>query len=304
MSEPAEEESRNSGEGAETIRETPGVSAAMKSAEASEGGSRRIFVSLPPPVEPASPESRRATRILWSRTTSWRRRHADILVAIEWVAAALFLLLALYFLWLLLFPPLPIAASPDEIVRAEFRSRLRLLPMPEADPDWRVASAPGRWRGVVIHHTATSGGNAEGIDRFHKTVNRWENGLGYHFLIGNGKGMGDGEVAVGRRWREQSRMNGSHVVMTDAAKGGVFNMPHTAKGNEFAIGVALVGNFQIGLPTPSQLAALLCLLSFLRKEYGFGADAIVGHGAVSASGTDCPGRGLLVDEIILVLSRP
>ena len=176
--------------------------------------------------------------------------------------------------------------------------------MPEANPDWRAASAPGRWRGVVIHHTATSGGNADSIDRFHKNVNRWENGMGYHFLIGNGRGMEDGEVAVGRRWREQSRMNGSHVIMDDAVKESLFAAPRAARGNEFAIGVALVGNFQAELPTPSQLAALLCLLSFLRKECGFGPDAIVGHGAVSAGGTDCPGRGLLVDEIVSALSRP
>jgi hypothetical protein len=225
-----------------------------------------------------------------------------LLAALEWFFIALFLVFSLYFLWLLLFSSPP-AASADSL-RAEFRSRLRALPLPAHDPAWRAGTRPDRWRGIVVHHTATDGGDPAGIDRHHREVNHWENGMGYHFLIGNGKGMADGEVATSRRWREQDGLNGAHVIMADQAKETLFNAPRDAKGNDFAIGVALVGNFERDWPTPAQLASLRALLTYLRHEYGIGLTAIAGHGQVAAGGTACPGRLLLLDEVILALANP
>ncbi|MDR1533543.1 MAG: peptidoglycan recognition protein family protein [Planctomycetota bacterium] len=240
------------------------------------------------------------------RGESWRPNHKEWLIILEWTAVVLFLLAALYFLWFILFPPEPIlpAPAPDEFIRLEFRQRLRAAPLPAPDPAWAVEARPDRWRGIVLHHTATEGGDPDGIDRFHRTANRWENGLGYHFLIGNGKGMNDGEVVAGRRWREQEKLPGAHVIMDDALKKSLFGAPGDSQANDFAIGVALVGNFQNALPTPAQLAALLTLLNFLRSEYNLGLTSIFGHGQVSAGKTDCPGKGLLLDEILLALANP
>lgn len=259
--------------------------------------------------EPAGAAS--SQRVRWlppdSKPASWRARHRSKLHAAEWAATAVFTLIALYLLWCILFvtPPPPLTATRPPS-REEFRERLRAEPIGDAPvpTEWDIPARVGRWRGIVVHHTATEAGNPESIDRFHRVNKEWENGLGYHFLIGNGHGMADGEVAVSRRWRDQETLDGAHVNLSEAAKSGVFNLPADAKGNAVTIGVALVGNFENDLPTASQLTSLKRLLTFLRKRYGIGLATIVGHGEVAAKGTACPGRWLLVDEVVLALANP
>src|SRR5688572_16965793 len=62
--------------------------------------------------------------------------------------------------------------------------------------------SPRRWKYIVIHHSGAEEGSLKSIDRYHREERHMENGLAYHFLIGNGNGMGDGEIAVGNRWKE------------------------------------------------------------------------------------------------------
>src|SRR3974390_2523242 len=68
--------------------------------------------------------------------------------------------------------------------------------------------APGRWRWLVIHHSGTEYGNAAIYDRQHRERGM-ENGLAYHFVIGNGVDSGDGEIEIGPRWLKQ--LKGGHV---------------------------------------------------------------------------------------------
>jgi LysM repeat protein len=42
----------------------------------------------------------------------------------------------------------------------------------------------GKWRYVVIHHSATRRGTMQGMDMYHRQKRRMENGLAYHFVIG------------------------------------------------------------------------------------------------------------------------
>lgn len=154
-----------------------------------------------------------------------------------------------------------------------------------AKSSWNVAATPGRWKNIVVHHTATARATPEGIDRHHRNEKKFENGFGYHFLIGNGRGMDDGEVFVSHRWLEQ--LDGAHVIMRDHKKG-----------NSFSIGIALAGNFENAVATPRQLASLRGLLSFLVEEYGIGKEAIVGHGEVAAKHTKCPGRLFYLEDVI------
>lgn len=188
------------------------------------------------------------------RPPKWWSRYRSALVIVEWTAILGFFLLFLYLLYTLIAPP-----SPPSTV------------------GWKVDAESGRWRYVVVHHSATSGGSPESFDRFHRENNGWENGLGYHFVIGNGNGMDDGEVAVGHRWRDQ--MDGAHV-----------RMPGNGKANSYSIGIALVGDFDKSVPTQAQLVALVRLLRFLRQEYGISGDHIVGHGDVAIKHTLCPGK--------------
>ncbi len=217
---------------------------------------------------------------------SFWSRHGETVRIAELVLAGVFILLALYFVFLWVSHVPDVSYAPD---REGFREALFALAPAGADPSWRVASAPGRWRGIVIHHTAGAQGSVASLDRYHREENKWPNGLGYHFLIGNGNGMGDGEIAVGPRWEKQ--LDGAHVRM----KG-------TAEGNSFSIGVALVGNFESVLPSPRQLAALRGVLRFLVEEYGISSSAIAGHGEVAERYTACPGRLLFVDEVVRSLS--
>ena len=43
-----------------------------------------------------------------------------------------------------------------------------------------------RWQFIVVHNSGTRQGNARVFDYYHKHVRRMQNGLAYHFVIGNG----------------------------------------------------------------------------------------------------------------------
>ena len=132
----------------------------------------------------------------------------------------------------------------------------------------------GRWRHIVIHHSGTENGNIKGMDEYHRTRRHMENGLAYHFVIGNGKGMEDGAVGVGRRWTQQ--LNGGHLA-SEAL-------------NEITIGICLVGNFDKKAPTKKQLASLEALLKALRDRCDLPASAVKTHQQINPVYTRCPGR--------------
>lgn len=132
------------------------------------------------------------------------------------------------------------------------------------------------WKYIVLHHTATETGSVESIDAAHKlrkdaSGNPWR-GIGYHFLIGNGHGMKDGEVASTFRWKDQS--DGAHAG--------------DSRYNTQGIGICLVGNFDDEPPTPAQLQSLRDLMTTLRAECRIGTDGIVRHTDIKA--TACPGK--------------
>src|SRR5438477_2873081 len=66
-----------------------------------------------------------------------------------------------------------------------------------------------RWQFIVVHNSGTRQGNARVFDYYHRHVRRMQNGLAYHFVIGNGTSTGNGQIEVGDRWRRQ--INGGHV---------------------------------------------------------------------------------------------
>jgi N-acetyl-anhydromuramyl-L-alanine amidase AmpD len=132
----------------------------------------------------------------------------------------------------------------------------------------------GAWKHIVIHHTATPSATPGGIDRFHREQRHMENGMAYHFLIGNGRGMGDGEVHIGNRWKKQ--IQGGHLA--------------SEKLNQSSIGICLVGNFEAKPPTERQLQALQALIHKLRQQTGLSASAITTHRSIHPRHTTCPGK--------------
>ncbi|HYG74882.1 MAG TPA: peptidoglycan recognition family protein [Planctomycetota bacterium] len=143
-----------------------------------------------------------------------------------------------------------------------------------ADPSWD-ATITREWRHIVVHHSASANGSAAAFDKAHR--DRGWDGLGYHFVIGNGTGSGDGEVEVGYRWRRQ--LQGAHAG--------------NAEYNQAGIGICLVGDFEHGhRPSARQMSSLRRLVRFLQVKTGVPTSEVVGHGNVPGKSTDCPGRNL------------
>ncbi len=147
-----------------------------------------------------------------------------------------------------------------------------------------------RWTGIVIHHSGEPAGDGETIGRFH--VSRGLQGLGYHFIIGNGNGLGDGVTHVGYRWNEQ--LPGAHVA-------GALGQVH----NQHSIGICLVGNGDRRSFTEAQMSRLISLVQRLQQELRIPADEVYLHQDL-AEGVSSPGRffsGARLQEQLLDLPR-
>lgn len=130
-----------------------------------------------------------------------------------------------------------------------------------------------RWTSIVIHHSGANFGTPSSIDKEHRAQgSRW---MGHHFVIGNGRGMEDGELHVGYRWLQQ--LPGHHAA---GPRGEEFNLR--------SISICLVGDGDSTPFTPLQLQRLRQLLDGLRREMGISADQVVLHSAIAPT-TD-PGR--------------
>jgi len=135
-----------------------------------------------------------------------------------------------------------------------------------------------RWQFIVVHNSGTRQGNARAFDYYHRHVRRMQNGLAYHFVIGNGTSTGNGQIEVGDRWRRQ--INGGHV--------------HSDYLNNISLGICLVGDFNRDQPTRAQLDACEELIRYLRERCGKterGAIPVKPHREMNPPRwpTDCPG---------------
>lgn len=140
-----------------------------------------------------------------------------------------------------------------------------------------IASAPvkpGRWKRIVIHHSGTLEGTIKGMNEYHLKERHMVNGLAYHFVIGNGRGLGDGMIYVGNRWRKQ--INGGHLA--------------SEAQNATSLGICLVGNFDLRLPTPAQLNSLTALVRALQARCHLTDKAVVTHQQINVIHTRCPGK--------------
>jgi len=166
-------------------------------------------------------------------------------------------------------------ALKDDRIQPGRRLRLRAVwrhLKPEALAVSQLDAA--RWKHLIVHHSATPNGNAAKFDAYHRRERRMENGLAYHFLIGNGTDSDDGEIEIGPRWTKQLR--GGHVA--------------SLAYNENSLGVCLIGNFEKQRPTERQLAALIELLSHLKNDLLAGNPKLFLHREVNGEHTLCPGK--------------
>lgn len=145
-----------------------------------------------------------------------------------------------------------------------------------------------RWNAIVIHHSGTPAGDAASIARMHGESGL--QGLGYHFVIGNGQGLPDGHVEVGPRWNRQ--VPGAHVVAR-ARNGGATPVSlqpaeMADRLNRHGIAICLVGNGDRRPFTDRQIHEAASLVRRLQRELGIPADRVFLHSDVA--GVSSPGR--------------
>ncbi len=130
-----------------------------------------------------------------------------------------------------------------------------------------------RWDSIVIVHSGQPAGSPADIAQEHKSLGY--DGLGFHFVIGNGKRMGDGEIHVGYRWLDQQA--GADLSGINSG----FNSSN-------AIEICLVGDGDRRPFSEEQLYRLAQLVDSLSDELGIGAGSI--HLHKDLAGTSSPGQ--------------
>lgn len=130
-----------------------------------------------------------------------------------------------------------------------------------------------RWGSIVIVHSGTPSGSAADIAQEHRGLGY--DGLGFHFVIGNGTRMGDGEIHVGYRWIDQRDGAELAGVRAGFASSGV-------------IEICLVGDGDRRPFTDEQLHRLAQVVSALADRLDIPSDKINLH--KDLAGTTSPGQ--------------
>jgi len=140
------------------------------------------------------------------------------------------------------------------------------------------------WHYIVIHHSGTRSATVDAIRRYHVGIGF--EGVGYHFVINNGRAPGsvDGRITPTQRWLDQRA--GAHA-----------RIAHHPEYNRAGIGICLVGNFEKEPPTPAQMVALERLVLALCERYDIRLHDVVGHGELK--NTKCPGRLFPMESFLM-----
>ena len=140
----------------------------------------------------------------------------------------------------------------------------------------------GKWKKIILHHSATPVDDALNMHRVHK-ARGMKNGLAYHFVISNGSRKAyDGEIYIGPRWKSQ--LDGGHVKKLSL--------------NKTSIGICLIGNFELRAPTAKQLNALEGLCEYLMARCRIEKSQITTHKIIHPGHTACPGKFMSLPTIL------
>jgi len=137
----------------------------------------------------------------------------------------------------------------------------------------------GRWRYIVVHHTASNYGDLEYYREMHVQERGWSD-IAYHFVINNGTAnTALGQIQESDLWKERRAGFSTRVWFI----------------NYFGIAVVMVGNFEEREPPALQMESLVTLLTRLSREYDIPPERIRGHREVQ--NTKCPGKHLNMHEV-------
>ena len=133
--------------------------------------------------------------------------------------------------------------------------------------------AASQWDSIVIVHSGSPAGSPADIAEEHKSLGY--DGLGFHFVIGNGKRMGDGEIHVGYRWLDQR--SGADLA---GVRGGF--------DSGSAIEICLVGDGDRRPFSDEQMHRLAQLVDALCDRLGISTENV--HLHKDLAGTSSPGQ--------------
>lgn len=146
-------------------------------------------------------------------------------------------------------------------------------------------STSKRWIRIVIHHSGTSLDTMASMDRYHREERHMENGLAYHFVIGNGVRTKDGKIYIGPRWTKQ--LDGGHL--------------RSSAQNHVSIGICLIGNFNQRSPSERQLDAVAALTKYLMKRCHISKRNVKMHRQINVRPTECPGSRFPMKKFLAML---
>lgn len=149
----------------------------------------------------------------------------------------------------------------------------------------RISIKQKRWKQIVIHHSGTSLDTLASMDRYHRNERKMENGLAYHFVIGNGVRTKDGEIYVGARWTKQ--LDGGHLS--------------SSLQNRSSIGICLVGDFNKRAPSAKQLEATRTLVAYLMNRCTLSKRTVQTHRQINVRPTQCPGSKFPTTKFLATL---
>ena len=121
---------------------------------------------------------------------------------------------------------------------------------------------------IFLHCSASPWGNALVIDSWHR--NRGWSGIGYHYVILNGKPFSDmdtidildGQIETGRRLDDDPYFEPNEIGV------------HVAHYNRESVGICLIGKKHF---TPRQLCSAKDLICDLIQRFGLGVEDVIGH---------------------------
>ena len=130
----------------------------------------------------------------------------------------------------------------------------------------------GAVKKITVHHTddgpslhkTTDIKFLNSMENHHRNIRKWAC-IGYHYIIGR-----DGKIYEGRPVKYQGA--------------------HARSSNPNNIGISLIGDFNKGMPSKSQISSLEKLLAKLRNQYKVPANRVYGHTHLGQ--TQCPGKYL------------
>jgi N-acetyl-anhydromuramyl-L-alanine amidase AmpD len=149
---------------------------------------------------------------------------------------------------------------------------------------------PNRWKYIVIHHSAGDFGTIDFLQRVHRERQASDpiDAIPYHYVIGNGNGLKEGEIASD--WRRHYGIWGAHVSAR--------NQDRNIRG----IGICMIGNYEVDAVPEGQYLALVSLTRTLMEKYQISIENIAGHGHIEGEQTKCPGRLFPMDRFLKALA--